>query len=73
MQDVFYNQLPGLVLSTTALGTERRKENAKVAVFQYAVEAAGTETSGSVVIPSAEDMKNLTRGEENRMHDFLLV
>jgi T-complex protein 1 subunit theta len=57
----------GHVVMRPAEGTVRRVSKAKVAVFGCAVEAAATETKGTIVIRTAEELKNYNKGEEARM------
>jgi T-complex protein 1 subunit theta len=42
----------------------RKAENAKVAVFSCPLDISQTETKGTVLIRSAEEMLNFSRGEE---------
>lgn len=52
---VFKRQVEGDVTSA---------ENAKVAIFSCPVDIIQTETKGTVLIKSAEELKNFSRGEE---------
>lgn len=42
-------------------------KKAKVAVFTCALDIAQTETKGTVLLKSAEEMLNFTRGEEKQL------
>ena len=57
----------GMVVLRDAEGTVKHVENAKVAVFGVGIEASETETKGTVVLKSAEELRNYTDGEEARM------
>jgi T-complex protein 1 subunit theta len=46
-------------------------ENAKIAVFNTAIEMQTGETKGTVLIKNAEDLVNYTKGEENQMENFV--
>lgn len=57
----------GMVVLRDAEGTIKHVEGAKVAVFGVGLEASETETKGTVVLKSAEELKSYTDGEEARM------
>ena len=44
-------------------------ENAKVAVYNCPLEAETGDTKGTVLLRSAEELKNYTKGEENHMEE----
>ena len=45
----------------------KKIKKAKVAVFTTALDIAQTETKGTVLLKSAEEMLNFTRGEEQQL------
>ena len=51
-------QIPGII---------KKIKKAKVAVFTCALDIAQTETKGTVLLKSAEEMLNFTRGEEKQL------
>ncbi|CAG9467736.1 unnamed protein product [Pedinophyceae sp. YPF-701] len=57
----------GMVIPRGAEGTVTRVSDAKVCVFAQGVEAAMTETKGTVLIKSAEELTNYAKSEEARM------
>ena len=46
-------------------GTINNVENAKIAMYSYAVDIMLTETEGTVLIKTAEGLKNFSKSEEN--------
>ena len=48
-------------------GIVKKVKKAKVAVFTTALDIAQTETKGTVLLKSAEEMLNFTRGEEKQL------
>jgi len=61
----------GMALTNRVAGTETSKEKAKVAVYAQGIELSGTETKGTVLLESAEQLMNYTKGEESRMDEFI--
>jgi len=57
----------GLVLPRPAEGTIRAAEKVKVVVYAQGVEAGTTETKGTVLIKSAEELLNYSKSEEEAM------
>ena len=57
----------GLVLKRGVEGSVRSVEDAKVAVFAQGVDTLGTETKGTVLIKSAEELENYSKGEEDKV------
>ena len=57
----------GLVLKRGVEGNIKAVEDAKVAVFAQGVDTLGTETKGTVLIKSAEELENYTKGEEDKV------
>ena len=51
----------------TSAGIVKKVKKAKVAVFTTALDIAQTETKGTVLLKSAEEMLNFTRGEEKQL------
>merc|ERR1719169_291014 len=58
-------------MNTRVMGTESSKEKAKVAVFAAGIELQGTETKGTVLLENADQLLNYTKGEEQRMEEFI--
>jgi len=56
--------IKGVVVERDSHGSIKRIENAKVAVFAMSVEASNTEAKGTVVLESADDLRNYNRSEE---------
>ncbi|KAM0832091.1 hypothetical protein ACQ4PT_065116 [Festuca glaucescens] len=54
----------GLVLQNDAVGSIKKVEKAKVAVFAGGVDTSATETKGTVLIHSAEQLENYAKTEE---------
>merc|ERR1719446_99569 len=54
-----------------AAGIETFKEKAKVAIFAAGIELQGTETKGTVLLENADQLLNYTKGEEQRMEEFI--
>ena len=61
----------GIVVTRDTLGVLKKKQNAKVAVFSVPLEMTNTETGGSVLISTAKELLNYTKGEEQRMEEFV--
>ncbi|XP_037080623.1 T-complex protein 1 subunit theta-like [Pollicipes pollicipes] len=59
----------GMVFRREAEGTVTSMEKAKVAVFTCPVDIAATETKGTVLIKSAQELKDFSRGEENQLEE----
>ncbi|KAG9312279.1 chaperonin Cpn60/TCP-1 family [Chiua virens] len=57
----------GMVFGREPEGIIKKVSKAKVAVFTSALDIAQTETKGTVLIKSADEMLNFTRGEEKHM------
>merc|ERR1719198_2009064 len=60
-----------MAIPRETVGVETHKEKAKVAIFASGIELQGTETKGTVLIESADQLKNYTKGEEQRMEEFI--
>ncbi|KAL8539761.1 hypothetical protein ACS0TY_001392 [Phlomoides rotata] len=61
----------GLVLKSDAAGTIKRMEKAKVAVFVGGVDTTATETKGTVLIHSAEQLENYAKTEEAKVEELI--
>ncbi|RDY09089.1 T-complex protein 1 subunit theta [Mucuna pruriens] len=61
----------GMVLKTDAVGTLKRTEKAKVAVFATGVDTAATETKGTVLIHTAEQLENYSKTEEAKVEELI--
>lgn len=63
--------IQGMVLKNDAIGTIKRVEKAKVAVFVNGVDTTATETKGTVLIHSAEQLENYAKTEEARVEELI--
>merc|ERR1719161_122764 len=61
----------GMAIPRGSTGVETFKEKAKIAVFASGIELQGTETKGTVLLENAEQLLNYTKGEEQRMEEFI--
>lgn len=61
----------GMVLKRGAEGTIEAVKDGKVAVFAQGIDTAGTETKGTVLIKSAEELENYSKSEENRLEELI--
>jgi T-complex protein 1 subunit theta len=61
----------GMVLRNDAVGSIKRMENAKVAVFAGGVDTSATETKGTVLIHSAEQLENYAKTEEAKVEELI--
>eukprot|EP00252_Welwitschia_mirabilis_P000282 TRINITY_DN10305_c0_g1_i1.p1 TRINITY_DN10305_c0_g1~~TRINITY_DN10305_c0_g1_i1.p1 ORF type:complete len:545 (+),score=113.41 TRINITY_DN10305_c0_g1_i1:134-1768(+) len=61
----------GMVLKNDAVGTIKRVEKAKVAVFGAGVDTTATETKGTVLIHSAEQLENYAKTEEAKVQELI--
>ncbi|WCJ30908.1 T-complex protein 1 subunit theta [Euphorbia peplus] len=61
----------GMVLRSDAVGTIKRIEKAKVAVFAGGVDSSATETKGTVLIHSAEQLENYAKTEEAKIEELI--
>ncbi|KAG2031202.1 chaperonin Cpn60/TCP-1 family [Suillus americanus] len=57
----------GMVFGREPEGIIKKVSGAKVAVFTCALDIAQTETKGTVLLKSADEMLNFTRGEEQQL------
>jgi len=56
--------MKGLVLKREVEGTINKMNKCKVALYSCPIDIATTETKGTVLIKSAEELKNFSKGEE---------
>ncbi|XP_059463337.1 T-complex protein 1 subunit theta [Corylus avellana] len=61
----------GLVLKSDAMGSIKRVEKAKVAVFAGGVDTSATETKGTVLIHTAEQLENYSKTEEAKVEELI--
>ncbi|KAK6941999.1 Chaperonin Cpn60/GroEL/TCP-1 family [Dillenia turbinata] len=61
----------GMVLKSDAIGSIKRLEKAKVAVFVSGVDTSATETKGTVLIHSAEQLENYSKTEEAKIEELI--
>jgi T-complex protein 1 subunit theta len=61
----------GMVLRRNVEGSITRKENCKVAVYMQGFDTSGTETKGTVLIKSAEELLNYAKTEEGHMEEMV--
>lgn len=61
----------GMAIARGPSGVINFKEKAKVAVYAAGLESQSTETKGTVLLENAEQLQNYTKGEEQRMDDFI--
>ncbi|KAK9903065.1 hypothetical protein M0R45_001281 [Rubus argutus] len=61
----------GMVLKTDALGSIKQAQKAKVAVFAGGVDTSATETKGTVLIHTAEQLENYAKTEEAKIEELI--
>ncbi|KAL9232988.1 hypothetical protein vseg_008035 [Gypsophila vaccaria] len=61
----------GMLLRNDAVGSIKRVEKAKVAVFAQGVDTSATETKGTVLIHSADQLQNYSQTEEARVEELI--
>ncbi|XP_059475023.1 T-complex protein 1 subunit theta [Neocloeon triangulifer] len=61
--------VPGMVFKRFVEGTVSKKSQAKVALYTCPIDIMQTETSGTVLIKTAEELKSFSRGEETQLED----
>ncbi|KAI3994109.1 hypothetical protein MKX01_012366 [Papaver californicum] len=61
----------GMVLKADASGSIKRVEKAKIAVFVGGVDTSATETKGTVLIHSAEQLENYAKTEEAKVEELI--
>ena len=58
-----------MVFRRNVESTVTKKENCKVAIYSCPVDALQTETKGTVLIKTAEELTNFSRGEETQLEN----
>jgi T-complex protein 1 subunit theta len=61
----------GMVIRRNVEGSITRKESCKVAVYAQGFDTSGTETKGTVLIKSADELLNYAKTEEARMEEIV--
>ncbi|CBN79744.1 conserved unknown protein [Ectocarpus siliculosus] len=61
----------GMVVQRDSQGLVKRAENAKVAVFACGLEMSSTETKGTVLIRTGEELMSYNKGEEKVVEDAM--
>ncbi|XP_072971234.1 T-complex protein 1 subunit theta-like [Typha angustifolia] len=61
----------GMVLKNDAIGSIKRTEKAKIAVFVGGIDTSATETKGTVLIQSAEQLENYAKTEEAKVEELI--
>ncbi|CAM8887004.1 unnamed protein product [Rhodiola kirilowii] len=61
----------GMVLKNDAVGSIKKVEKAKVAVFVSGVDTSATETKGTVLIHNAEQLENYAKTEEAKVEELI--
>uniref|UniRef100_A0A2P2KZI0 CCT-theta n=4 Tax=Rhizophora mucronata TaxID=61149 RepID=A0A2P2KZI0_RHIMU len=61
----------GMVLKGDTLGSIKRAEKAKVVVFAGGVDTSATETKGTVLINTAEQLENYSKTEEAKIEELI--
>ncbi|KAG8090035.1 hypothetical protein GUJ93_ZPchr0011g28945 [Zizania palustris] len=61
----------GMVLKTDAVGSIKRVEKTKITVFAGGVDTSATETKGTVLIHSAEQLENYAKTEEAKVEELI--
>lgn len=60
----------GFLIARDAEGAVKRKDNAKVVVYQCAVDTPAGDTKGLVVVENADQLKGISKSEENFMESL---
>lgn len=63
--------IKGMVLPREAEGIIKRVDDAKVIVFGCGFEASASEAKGTVLIKSADELKNYNKSEERKMEEIV--
>ncbi|KAL5717773.1 T-complex protein 1 subunit theta [Ranunculus cassubicifolius] len=61
----------GMVLKHDVVGSMKKMEKAKIAVFAGGVDTSATETKGTVLINSAEQLENYAKTEEAKVEELI--
>ena len=63
----------GLALPVVPRGTVQSMDNCKIAVFSCPIELRETETKGTVLLEDAEELKKLSKSEEQMYEEMILT
>eukprot|EP00930_Biecheleria_cincta_P023269 TRINITY_DN1683_c0_g1_i2.p1 TRINITY_DN1683_c0_g1~~TRINITY_DN1683_c0_g1_i2.p1 ORF type:complete len:558 (+),score=138.59 TRINITY_DN1683_c0_g1_i2:55-1674(+) len=61
----------GMAIARPTSGMVQSKEKAKVAVYAEGIDLGATETKGTVLLENADQLMNFTKGEEQKMEEFI--
>lgn len=61
----------GMILKNDAIGSIKKVEKAKIVVFAGGVDTSATETKGTVLIQSAEQLENYAKTEEAKVEELI--
>lgn len=61
----------GMVLKNDAIGSIKKMEKAKIVVFAGGVDTSATETKGTVLIQSADQLENYAKTEEAKVEELI--
>jgi len=61
----------GMAIPRVTKGVVTSAEKAKVAVFASGIELQSTEAKGTVLLENADQLKSYTKGEEQKMEEFI--
>lgn len=61
----------GMVLKNDAVGSIKKMEKAKIAVFAGGVDTSATDTKGTVLIHNAEQLENYAKTEEAKVEELI--
>jgi len=61
----------GMAIARVTKGVVTSAEKAKVAVFASGIELQSTEAKGTVLLENADQLKSYTKGEEQKMEEFI--
>lgn len=61
----------GMILKNDATGSIKKVEKAKIAVFAGGIDTSATETKGTVLIQSAEQLENYAKSEEAKVEELI--
>jgi len=61
----------GMVITRDVYGLEKYKKKPRVVVFGVGIEMTSTETKGTVLLKSAAELLDYTKGEERQMENFV--
>jgi len=63
--------IKGFVLARDVSGTIKHVTSAKVAVFAAGLDSAKTETKANVILSTAKELMEFSKGEENSIHEMI--